>query len=102
MLRMGPLCHRSFGCGRHEGRPGAGGWGNLLGELLAHGDDIARATGSPFAIPSADLEILWRFTAPLLQGWIRPETAPLNEEWRLRFPFGDVDAVLDRGVLRVG
>jgi uncharacterized protein (TIGR03083 family) len=80
----------------------AGGWGNLLGELLAHGDDIARATGSPFAIPSRDLEILWRFTAPLLQGWIRPEAAPLNEEWRLRFPFGDIDAVFDRRVLRWG
>lgn len=77
----------------------AGGWGNLLGELHAHGDDIARATGRPFAVPSEDLEILWRFTAPVLQGWIRPEARDLVESWRLRFPFGTVDAVLDQGAL---
>ena len=78
----------------------AGGWGNLLGELHAHGDDIARATGQPFSIPSVDLEILWRFTAPVLQGWVRAEARDLVEDWRLRFPFGAVDAVLDHGAVR--
>jgi hypothetical protein len=78
----------------------AGGWGNLLGELLAHGDDLARATGRPFRLPGADLEITWRFTVPLLQGWLRPETAGLEESWLLRFPFGDIWLVLDRGSLR--
>ena len=75
------------------------GWGNLVGELLAHGDDIARATGEPFSVPGEDLEILWRFTAPVLQGWLRPETAVLAESWRLHFPFGPIDALLERGVL---
>jgi hypothetical protein len=80
----------------------AGGWGNLLGELLAHGDDIARATGATFGLPSADMEIFWRFTAPLLQGWIRAEATDLRETWRLRFPFAEIDAVLDTGTFRWG
>jgi hypothetical protein len=68
----------------------AGGWGNLIGELLAHGDDIAGATGRPFAIPSQDTEILWRFAAPVLQGWLRPETARVTDTWQLNFPFGPI------------
>jgi hypothetical protein len=78
----------------------AGGWGNLLGELLAHGDDLARATGRSFAVPSEDLEVLWRFTTPVLQGWLRPD-AP-EGTWRLRFGFGDLDAELLGGQLRWG
>lgn len=80
----------------------AGGWGNLLGELLAHGDDIARATGHRFHVAADDLEILWRYTAPVLQGWLRPETGSLSESWRLSFAFGDVDVVIDHGSLRWG
>jgi uncharacterized protein (TIGR03083 family) len=80
----------------------AGGWGNLTGELLAHGDDIARATGVPFAIPSADTEVLWRFAAPALQGWLRPEAAELNDTWLLRFPFGPIGVAFDHGRLRWG
>ncbi|MDP1876214.1 MAG: maleylpyruvate isomerase N-terminal domain-containing protein [Actinomycetota bacterium] len=79
----------------------AAGWGNLLGELLAHGDDIVRATGRPFTIPGRDLEILWRFTAQVLQGWLRDEADEVVETWHLRFPFGDVVLVLDHGTLRV-
>jgi hypothetical protein len=78
----------------------AGGWGNLLGELLAHGADVARATGRSFDIPGADLEIMWRFTAPLLQGWLRTEAAALSESWELRFTFGSIPVHLHRGVLR--
>jgi uncharacterized protein (TIGR03083 family) len=80
----------------------AGGWGNLLGELLAHGDDIARATGTTFAIPSADLEVLWRFTAPLLRGWLRPETAQAADSWLLRFPFGAIGVRFEAGDLLWG
>lgn len=76
----------------------AGGWGNLLGELLAHGDDIGRATGRTFTIPSADLEVLWRFTAPLLQGWLRDRTA--HDSWVLRFPFGPIGVAFDGETLR--
>lgn len=50
----------------------AGAWGNLLGELLAHGDDIARATGRSFTVDGADLEPMWRFASPLLAGWLTP------------------------------
>ena len=80
----------------------AAGWGNLLGELLAHGDDIARATGTDFAIPGPDLEILWRWTAPMLQGWLRPAAKGTRESWRLAFPFGPIDVLLDQGQLRWG
>lgn len=79
----------------------AAGWGNLLGELLAHGDDIARATGKPFVIPGGDLEILWRFTTPVLGGWLRAEADDVIETWRLRFPSGTVVLVLDRGTVHV-
>lgn len=79
----------------------AGGWGNLLGELLAHGDDLARATGKPFGVPGEDLEVTWRFGFPLLSGWLRPEARGLVETWRLQMPFGDIGLVLDHGVFDV-
>ena len=78
----------------------AGGWGNLLGELLAHGDDIARATGEGFTIPSRDLEVLWRFTAPLLAGWLRDTAA--HDRWALRFPFGTVGVSFEGQSMRWG
>ena len=78
----------------------SGGWGNLIGELLAHGDDIARATGKEFRIPSADTEILWRFAAPLLQGWLRTTTA--HDSWLLRFPFGPIGVTFDGPTLHWG
>jgi uncharacterized protein (TIGR03083 family) len=78
----------------------AGGWGNLIGELLAHGDDISRAVGRPFPIPSADTEVLWRFSAPLLEGWLRDQKA--HDRWLLRFPFGPIGVVFDGSTLRWG
>ena len=75
------------------------GWGNALGELLAHGDDIARATGTEFSLPGPDLELFWRWTASMLQGWVRPEAKRTRESWRLDFPFGPIDVLLDHGAL---
>jgi hypothetical protein len=80
----------------------AGGWGNLLGELLAHGDDLARATGRPFGIPDEDLEILWRFTMPALQGWLSPAADEVAESWGLQLPFGGIVLVIDHGTIRCG
>lgn len=67
----------------------AGGWGNLMGELLAHGDDIARATGWPFAVRGEDLEITWCHTFPLLGSWLAPGGLP-DASWDLEFEFGTV------------
>lgn len=80
----------------------AGGWGNLIGELLAHGDDIARATGTEFGVPGDDLEIVWRFTAPLLTGWLQATSARLDESWDLHFPFGAIRLTLTGGLLHDG
>jgi uncharacterized protein (TIGR03083 family) len=80
----------------------AGGWGNWLGELLAHGDDLARGTGRPFDMPGSDLEILWRHTFPVMAGWLRWEAQHLSESWDLHFEFGTVRVVLDQGCVRVG
>jgi hypothetical protein len=79
----------------------AGGWGNLVGELLAHGDDLARATGRPFGVPGEDLEVTWRFGIPLLSAWLTPGARALVETWRLAMPFGDLGLVFDRGDLSV-
>lgn len=65
----------------------AGGWGNLIGELLAHGDDIARATDRTFTVPAADLESTWRFTTPVLNGWLTPEGARSDDRWQLDLGF---------------
>ncbi len=80
----------------------AGGWGNLLGELHAHGDDIARATGKPFGIASEHLEITWRYAVPVLGGWIRADAADIEESWVLGFPFGDLALSVAGGTLEVG
>jgi hypothetical protein len=63
----------------------ASGMGVLVGELLAHGDDIARATGARWEPSGDDLEILWRVTMPVLAGWLRPASRELDEAWELRF-----------------
>lgn len=65
----------------------AGGWGNLLGELLAHGDDIARATGAAWQIDAADLEVLWRCTTPVLGGWLSDAGRAATDTWRIDLGF---------------
>jgi hypothetical protein len=65
----------------------AGGWGNLLGELLAHGDDIARATGVPWTMDAPDLEVLWRCTTPALGGWLSDAGRAATDAWRVDLGF---------------
>jgi uncharacterized protein (TIGR03083 family) len=73
----------------------AGGWGNLMGELLAHGDDIARATSWDFTVPGEDLEITWCHTFPLLGAWLVPGATEEAGSWDLAFGFGTVSLRLD-------
>lgn len=89
----------------HAGQPItlAGGWGNAIGELLAHGDDISRATGEPWTVDGADLEPLWRFSTKVLPGWLTPEGQAVTETWELRFGFasGPVRLRFDHGAVLV-
>ncbi len=75
------------------------GWSNLLGELLVHGDDIARVTGQPFGIPSADLAVFWTEGASALGPWVQPEARSLTETWELRFDFGTTYFSLGKGTV---
>lgn len=81
----------------------AGGWGNLLGELLAHGDDVARALGLSWNVPDADLEPFWRFTARALPGWLAPAARSVTDRWRLELGFetGPVDVTFDNGSVAI-
>jgi len=89
----------------HAGQPItlAGGWGNAIGELLAHGDDISRATGEPWTVAGADLEPMWRFTTRVLPGWFTPEGRSASETWELRLGFasGPVRLRFDQGAVFV-
>jgi uncharacterized protein (TIGR03083 family) len=77
------------------------GWANLIGELLVHGDDIARATGRAWTIPDADLEGVWRVLLPAGRGWLRPEAQSVDERYEFRFPIGAVSVHLRDGDIRV-
>lgn len=89
----------------HAGQPItlAGGWGNAIGELLAHGDDISRATGEPWTVDGADLEPLWRFSTRVLPAWLTPEGQAATETWELDLGFvsGPVRLRFDHGAVLV-
>ena len=79
----------------------AAAWANLLGELLVHGDDIARATGRHWTMDGELLEGIWRNLLPAAAGWLRPDAAAVNELYRLNFPFGVVALRIAEGEVRV-
>jgi hypothetical protein len=79
----------------------AAGWANLIGELLVHGDDIARATHRAWSVDDHLLEGIWRDLMPASAGWMRPEARTLDELYHLHFPFGTVMLALDAGMVRV-
>jgi hypothetical protein len=72
-------------------------WANLIAELLVHGDDIARATGTTFTLPERDVEGLWRALLPAATGWLRPEGRAIDERYEFRFDFGIVHVHLHNG-----
>lgn len=65
----------------------AGGWGNMLGELLAHGDDIARTVGLEWTMDGADLEPLWRYSTKVLGGWLNDAGRREHSVWELDLGF---------------
>jgi hypothetical protein len=47
--------------------------GLLLGELVVHGWDVARALRRPWPIDPADVAMIFEALGPVLPGWVRPE-----------------------------
>ena len=79
----------------------AAGWANLIGELLVHGDDIARATSRQWTVDDALVEGIWRNLMPAVAGWMRPEARTANELYLLRFSFGSVTLRIDSGLVHI-
>jgi uncharacterized protein (TIGR03083 family) len=49
--------------------------GILLGELVVHGWDVARATGRPWPIDGGDVELILQGVEPILPGWVDRDAA---------------------------
>ena len=78
----------------------AGGWGNLLGELLAHGDDIAAATGKAVRASHRQISRSSRATRRRCSpAGCRPSAADVDESWDLEYPFGLIRFTIADGVV---
>jgi uncharacterized protein (TIGR03083 family) len=49
------------------------GLGILLGDLLVHGHDVAKAVGRPWPIEPDDAALVVEGVNPILPGWVRPD-----------------------------
>jgi hypothetical protein len=73
----------------------------VLGEVLVHGDDIARALRRPWAIDPRHLLLVWQNALHVLAGWLRPGTP--DQRWIFRFAEGlSISLWIRNGVLTVG
>jgi len=62
----------------------------VVEEVNTHGLDIARTAGRPWTIDRADALLAWRAMAPLLGGWVDPDTtAGHTATYELRLRGGD-------------
>lgn len=57
----------------------------VLGELTIHGNDIATATGHAWKIDSHTAALIWMGSSDVINGWLKPEAANLNERYHLHF-----------------
>jgi uncharacterized protein (TIGR03083 family) len=63
--------------------------GILLGELVVHGWDVARATGRPWPIEGGDVELILQGVEPILPGWVDRDAARgLNATFEVRLRGG--------------
>ena len=51
------------------------GLGILLGELVVHGRDMARALHRPWPVTGQQVSLIWSRVEPILPGWVEPGSA---------------------------
>ncbi|MFC7448971.1 hypothetical protein [Rhodococcus daqingensis] len=78
---------------------GYGGWGNMLGELLIHGYDIAMAAGRPWPLDDRDAVLILNGVFQVAPGFVDPaRTAGVVARVEFRVPGGDPQVLaIDHG-----